>query len=103
MIPLLVIAVILIVEAAGIGITAYSIYDNQQTQQAIIDSNNAVMAAIEKMPVQMEPVYYTFNYGIDFWTMLTECWVQIWLFAMVMFIAYMIVYPRKQNDQRGTV
>lgn len=98
MIPLIIAAVI-ILEVAGIGVTAYSIYDSHQVQQAIVNSNNEVMQAIEEMPAHLDPIYYTFNYGIDFWTMLVECWVQLWLIAVVLFVAYMIIHPRKQKNE----
>lgn len=97
MIPFI-IAAMIIIEVAGIGITAYSVYDGQKVQQAILESNDKVMDAISNMPPQMETVYYSFRYGLDFWSMLAECWVQIWLIVAVMFIAYMIVHPRKARD-----
>lgn len=92
MIPFLIIAAI---EIVGIAVTAYSVYDGQQVQQAIIDSNNEVMDAIENMPAQMEQVYYSFTYGLDFWSMLCNSFIQIWLIAMVLLVAYMIVNPKR--------
>ncbi|HKM14259.1 MAG TPA: hypothetical protein VJY42_05060 [Candidatus Methanomethylophilaceae archaeon] len=102
MIPLVIVAVVLL-EAAGIGITAYSIYDSHKIQQSIIDSNNAVMDAIDQLPAHLDLIYYTFTYGIDFWTMLTECWVQIWLIVVMLFIAYMIIHPGKQKQKYGGI
>lgn len=53
------------------------------------------MEAINNMPAQMEPIYYSFTYGLDFWSMLCNSFLQIWLIAMVLLVAYMIVNPRR--------
>ena len=92
----IIIAILIIVEVAGIGTTIYSIYDSHQVQEAIINSNNEVMDAIANLPPQMEVIYYNFNYGIDFWSMIMECWVQIWLIATLLIVAYIIINPKRK-------